>query len=247
MEKRINYNVRRKTFLDGTQQYMFYSNAKEKNFTENKKKTKKGGGNPEKNKADARKRAIQMVYDIARSNPWTWFITLTFDPEKVNSFDYDECIENLKRFTKRLQKRGFVYLIVPELHESRRYHFHGLLKGNLPCTMALNPYTGKPLLDDSGRQVYNIDIYNYGFTSAVKTDGSPKVASYLAKYITKEDCVPAGKKSYWASRGVNRPIEEYFELSEAEYCEIYNAADYQKVTESQWGRFELLEIRGKEV
>lgn len=245
MEQRINYNVRRKTYKDGTLQYMFYSNAKETNFTETKKKRKKGTGDPEKNKADARKRAIQMVYDIARSNPWTWFITLTFDPEKVNSFDYEECVEHLKRFTQRLQKRHFVYLLVPELHESGRYHFHGLVKGNLPVTPAKSPY-GKLLLDDKGRQIYNISIYEYGFTTATAIDDMSKAASYVAKYITKEDCVPPGKKSYWASRGLNLPEVDYLELSKEEYCEIFNSADYQKVTESQWGRFELLEIRGKE-
>lgn len=246
MEKRINYNVRRKTFSDGTQQYMFYSKAKEKNFTENKKKTKKGGGDPEKNKEDAQRRAIQVVYDLIRSNPWTWFITLTFDPEKVNSFVYDECVQHMKRFTQKLRDRGLLYVLVPELHESGRYHFHGVVLGKLPVVPAKNPY-GKLMFDDKGRQIYNISIYEYGFTTASAIDDLARAASYVAKYITKENCVPAGKKSYWVSRGLNRPTEEYFELSEAEYCEIYNAADYQKVTESQWGCFEFIEIRGKEV
>ena len=246
MEKRINYNVRRKTFLDGTQQYMFYSNAKEKNFTENKKKTKKGGGDPEKNKEDARKRAIQVVYDLIRSNPWTWFITLTFDPEKVNSFDYDECVEHMKLFTRKLRDRGLLYVLVPELHESGRYHFHGVVLGKLPVVPAKNPY-GKLMLDDKGRQIYNISIYEYGFTTATAIDDLARAASYVAKYITKENCVPAGKKSYWASRSLKRPEVDYLELSEVEYCEIYNQAAYKKVTESQWGCFELLEIRGKEV
>ena len=45
-----------------------------RNLTENKKKTKKGGGDPEKNKEDARKRAIQIIYDLIRCNLFTWFM-----------------------------------------------------------------------------------------------------------------------------------------------------------------------------
>lgn len=241
----IVYNVRRKTYIDGTQQFMFYEHARVKGFTENKKKTKKGEGNRKRSAEEARKRAIQKVYDLAKSNVWTWFITLTFDPDKVDSFNYDKCVEAIKLFTKRLQNRELLYILVPELHESGRYHFHGLIKGNLPVVPAQNP-SGKYLLDDKGRQIYNIDIFDFGFTTATAIDDTQKAASYCAKYITKEDCAPFGKKRYWASRGLNKPVEEYGELSKEEYCRIYNEADYQKITETQWGRFELLEIRGKE-
>ena len=75
---------------------------------------------------------------------------------------------------------------------------------------------------------------------------SQAATGYVAKYITKQDAVPEGKKRYWVSRNAARPKLEYLELDMEEYCRIFNASDYQKKTESQWGTFELLEIHGKE-
>lgn len=242
----IVYNVKKKTFPDGTIQYTFYELARERGYEENRKKKKKGIGDPKKNKQDAAKRATQMVFEYARCNSFDWFITLTFDPEKVNSFDYDECVECIKKFTQRLRDRGIRYILVPELHESGRYHFHGLLHGNLPVREAKNHYTGELLLDAQGRQVYNIDIYKDGFTTAMKCDGHARVASYLAKYITKADCVPAGRKSYWVSRGLVLPNEEFYEVSAEEYGEVFNRADFTKVIDGgDYGKFIMCEIHGE--
>ena len=141
--------------------------------------------------------------------------------------------------------KDFVYLLVPELHEKGRYHFHGLIKGPLPHKKAHHYWTGEPMLDDNGHQVYNIPIFKYGHTTAIKCC-SQAATGYVAKYITKQDAVPEGKKRYWASRNAARPKLEYLELDMEEYCRIFYASDYQKKTESQWGTFELLEIHGKE-
>lgn len=241
------YNVKVKTFADGTRQYMFYSNAREQGYEDDRPKQKEGKGDKVKNCKDSLKRAVQTVFDIAKSNIWDWFITLTFDPQKVNSYDYDQCVEAIIRFLKclRYYSKDFVYLLVPELHESGRYHFHGLIRGPLPHEEALNPW-GQRVLDDKGHQVYNIPIYNYGFTTAVRVY-SISAIGYIAKYITKQDAVPEGRKRYWASRGVARPKVEYFMLDKEAYCEIFNESDYKKLIEtSDYGTYELLEIHGKE-
>ena len=109
--------------------------------------------------------------------------------------------------------KDFVYLLVPELHEKGRYHFHGLIKGPLPHEEARNPW-GKLILDDNGHQVYNIPIFKYGFTTAIKCY-SQAATGYVAKYITKQDAVPEGKKRYWVSRNAARPKLEYLELDAA--------------------------------
>lgn len=240
MDGSVIYNVRRKVYVDGTEQFMFFERPKEKGYTvEEKEKT---GDSVKRKEADNAKRAMQIVYDIARSNKWDWFITLTFDPFKVDSMDYLACVQAMKCFTQVLQKSGFVYLLVPEQHKSGAYHFHGLVKGRLPVVPARNP-EGHLIVDDTGRQVYNISIYDYGFTTATAIDDQAKAAGYVAKYLTKELTVPKGKKRYWASRSCQRPKEEFGEMTLAEYGEVFNESHYQKVIESPYGRFILCERR----
>lgn len=241
----IVYNLRKKTFADGTVQYMYHEKAKVKDYEETRPRKKKGEGvsDRERSQAVSRKRAVQTVFDIAKSNIWDWFITLTFDPQKVNSFDYDECVKYIKRFTNWMTKHDFIYLLVPELHESGRYHFHGLVKGPMPHEEAFTPF-GKPIFDKKGHRVYNIPIYEYGFTTAIKCY-SQAATGYVAKYITKQDAVPEGKKRYWASRSCQRPKVDYYFCYIDSYVDIFNASDYKKRIEGPYGFCELLEIHGE--
>ena len=243
----IGYNVRKKTYADGTQQFMFHPSGAEVGYErEDKPKGERGKGS-KRAKDESRKRAVQMVYDLAKSNLWDWFGALTFDPKLVNSYDYDECVRYIMLFTHWLRDKSkdFVYLIVPEKHESGRYHFHFLIKGPLEVKEALNPW-GKPILDAKGHQVYNVIGYKYGFSTAIKVYSNGAIG-YIAKYITKQDAVPPNKKRYWASRNIPKPKVEYLEVYPPEYCEIFNAADYKKKIPGPYGTFELLEIHGEEV
>lgn len=229
------YNVRVKRYSDGTMQYMFSERAREKGYTEEEKN--KTGETVERKKIENKKRAKEVVYDLARHNRFDWFITLTFDPAKVNSYDYAECTEHIKRFTDLMLHRGYQWLLVPELHESGRYHFHGLVRGDLPVVPAKSPYTGKLLVDAQGRQIYNISMYKLGHTTATAIDDPAKTANYIAKYLTKELAVPKGKKSYWASKSLARPQVDYMEMYAAEFGEIFNYARYSKVIDSPYGKY----------
>lgn len=73
-------------------------------------------------------RSLNMVYKYARANIWEWFFTLTFNPEKVDSFNYEEVTEKLSKWLNNMRRTcpDMKYLVVPEKHESGRYHFHGL-------------------------------------------------------------------------------------------------------------------------
>lgn len=234
------YNVRVKTFPDGTKQYMHSEIAKEKGYElEERKKT---GETVDRKRRENLARTKSKVFDLARSNKFDWFITLTFSDKKIaNRYDYDSCADALYSFTHFLSKRGFRWIIVPEQHEDGAYHFHGLVAGDLRVKEAINPYTGKPLLDKHGRQVYNLNDYEWGFTQAVRLDNSPKVASYITKYYTKDMQIPKGRKRYWASRSLNKPMEEYVEMSMDEFGPIFNEARYQKVIESPYGTYLLAE------
>ena len=165
--------------------------------------------NRERSQRNSKSRTIQNIYEISRANKWEYFITLTFNPEKVDSFNYQDVVKKLSVWLNNLKARyspDLKYIIVPELHKSGRYHFHGLFSdiGNMPLVDS-----GKRLPD--GSTIYNIGNYTLGFTTATKIKDNARVTSYIAKYITKELCaVTANKKRYWCSKNLNRvKIDEY--------------------------------------
>jgi hypothetical protein len=102
---------------------------------------------------------------------------------------------------QRILHGKFKYLIVPEYHkDNKSLHFHGLFLG----------YNGN-LVDSgrtkNGRTIYNINSYRAGFTTAVRIDNREKVASYVAKYITKDMPKFRNKQRYWCSNGLKRPLK----------------------------------------
>lgn len=181
-------------------------------------------------------RTIKAIYDIARSNVWDWFVTFTFNPEKVNRYDYSDCTSKLSNWLKRMGKLcpNMKYLIVPELHQDGAFHFHGLFSN---C--AGMDFVDSGIRDNKGRTVYNVGKYRFGFTTATIVSYNHSVTSYLCKYVTKDLCAMTfGKKRYWASRNVNRP-EVYEYLSRDSLEEILSKfidGDYHlKMTESAYG------------
>lgn len=193
-------------------------------------------------KVDNMKRAQQKVYDIARSNSFTHFITLTFDPEKVDSYDYSACCSSLLSFTKLLNRHACTYVLVSEKHESGRYHFHGLITlGSLSLSRAASPYDGSFLSDEQGRVIYNLPQYNLGFSTATEISDSARTASYLSKYLTKELSVPKGKKCYWASRSCERPLVTRVNLSEDELPSYVEGSRFVKVINNDYGDFLIAE------
>lgn len=235
----MRYNVRVKNYPDGSLQFMHFSHLQDTV----KKPKKFTGEHVQRGKLGDIKRTIKEVYDLGKSNEWDWFITLTFDPEQVDSFDYSSVTEAMQKFTRVMRDKGFRYLIVPELHDSGRYHFHGLVQGDLPCSEAISPYTGKVILDKKGRVVYNIDIYRNGHNTATKIDDCKSAACYLTKYLSKElgEAVPKGKKRYWASKSLNRPEIDYDIMSKTQFGVIYTDARYTKQYETPYGKFSIAE------
>ncbi len=145
-------------------------------------------------------RTKNRVYHLARSNVWEWFVTLTFNPAKVDSFDYDDCVKHLKSWIDTVRRAcpGMKYLIVPEKHTSGRFHFHGLFADCQNLS-----FTDSGYLTKDGRVIYNIGSYRLGFTTATKVRDSSRVTGYIGKYITKDLCqVSSGKKRYWSSRNL---------------------------------------------
>lgn len=182
-------------------------------------------------------RTKRKVYDMVKSNNWEWFFTLTFNPDKVDSFNYEEVTTKLSDWLSNMRKKcnNMKYVVVPELHESGRWHFHGLF-----ADVENMVFVDSEKRDKKGRIIYNVGNYKLGFSTATKIDDVSKASSYLTKYITKEMCdVTGGKKRYWRSRNVQMPevidlmIENPYSLIEEYKEEITYQSEiegYIKVT-----------------
>lgn len=152
--------------------------------------------------ASSMNRTKNRVYYLARSNTWDWFVTLTLDPERVDSHDYDVCVKHLKGWIDTVRRTcgGLKYIIVPERHKSGRFHFHGLFA----CCGGLS-FTDSGHRTGGGQAVYNVGRYGLGFSTATAVTDNSRVVQYISKYITKDLCaVSYGRKRYWASRNLEQ-------------------------------------------
>lgn len=151
------------------------------------------------------KKSKEKIFDIAILNvdKWTHMFTLTINPEKADRFDYIGTGKKICNFWVNMKKRYRVeYLFIPELHKDGAIHFHGLMSvGDMPLVDS-----GKK--DESGRSIFNIKTYHYGFTTAVPIDKgtSEHVCKYITKYITK-DMIKITPRSFYYSQGLNTEVE----------------------------------------
>lgn len=236
------WNVRIKTYSDGKQQYLVSEFPVKKAVFD--KEVVHDGSAVEKKEVENQARAIQNIYDLARGVKWDWFITLTFSSENVDRFNYSACSELVLKFTQSLRWYNCKYLIIPEQHKKGSWHFHGLVKGELPVKIAKSAKTGKTLIDNNGRLVYNVVNFKVGFTTATKIGDSDRAVSYLTKYLTKDKMVkvPKGKKRYWASRGLPKPEVETFLAGLEVAGELIKACRYVKETQTKFNRFIIGEV-----
>lgn len=166
-------------------------------------------------------RTHKQIYAIRRrikwyalSNDFRWFVTLTFDPEKIDSFNFEIAKKALLKWCRLMRDRykRFDYIIIPELHQSGAVHFHGLL-GDIPAHFveATHPRTGKPLVRHD-RQVYNLADWEYGYTDCEQIESPERAASYITKYVTTALLTNKemyNKKRYFNSQGLHRPDVSY--------------------------------------
>lgn len=143
-------------------------------------------------------RSKNMIIEYARANNWEWFFTFTFDPEKVDSFDYDLCYNRLHKWfnnMRTLKAPDIKYLGVPEQHKSGRWHFH-ILVSNI----------GGIRLENSNIDgIYNVTGWSYGFSTATAVKDTRRVSTYITKYITKDLTLHTqGKHRYFKSRNLDK-------------------------------------------
>lgn len=235
------WNVRIKTYSDGKQLYMVSEFPVKKAVF--KKDVVHDGSTVERKEIENQGRAIQMVYDLARGTQWDWFITLTFSPQEVDRFDYGAVSALVLKFTRSLRYYGCQYIIIPEQHKSGAWHFHGLIKGNLPLSVATGK-EGRVLFDNCKRPIFNLTNFEFGFTTATEIGDSDKTVSYITKYLTKDKMakVPKGKKRYWASKGLPKPEVTTYLGSLEEASDLLGVCRYKKEISARFNRFFIGEV-----
>lgn len=236
----MRYNTRVKLFPDGKTQYLYSSKIQD---TVKKPKCF-SGEHVGRGEVVNLKAAKQNIYDLAQCNNWNWFITLTFDPSLVDTYDYDSVSAAIRKYTRHLRYMGHKYILVPELHEKGDFHFHGLIFGDLQVVPAINPYTGEQIFDKKGNQVYNVLDYKFGFTTATRIIDQKRAATYLTKYLSKDlaGVVPKGRNRYWASKGLDRPEISYETFERSDLGTLDREARYKKRIDTDFGVFEFFEL-----
>lgn len=170
----------------------------------------RGGRNKEadreskdKNREKTLRRARQDIRRIVNSNIGAYgeeftakFLTLTFAD---NVKDLDLANKEFKRFIKRMnyhifatKKGNLRYTVVPEFQDRGSVHYHVIIY-NIPYT----------------KSEYIEKIWKNGFIKINKIDNVNNVGAYICKYLTKanDDHRLKGKKCYFNSRGLYKPIE----------------------------------------
>lgn len=137
------------------------------------------------------------------------FLTLTF---KDNVKDLEVANNEFRQFIKRLNYRVYKkkcsqlkYSAVVEFQSRGAVHYH-IIFYNLP-------YIDAEEL---------AEVWGNGFVKINKIDNIDNVGAYVCKYMTKSsyddklDDKLVGKKSYFNSRGLIKPIEQYLDYEDIE-------------------------------
>ena len=161
------------------------------------------------------RRARAKLRRLALANDFRWFVTLTIDPEKCDSFDGAAVIKKLNAWCSNMvQRKGLRYILVPERHESGRIHFHGFFSDSVEA-MVSGHY------DSQGHPIFNLPQWSLGFTTAIELyDDYTRAVGYVCKYVGKQGEKPAGRW-YYSGGDLREPEISYAEISPAELLAEY--------------------------
>lgn len=217
----IYYNTKIKTYANGEQKIKYHSYDTCVGSPAVERRGNLSAESKEYSKYISLLRSKQTIIDLAYHNglikPWQYFLTLTFDPTIVNSYDYERVGETLVKWINNMKHQNpyMEYIIVPEPHKSGRIHFHGLFRGVTKWQLeeARSPKTNR-LIKKNGVQIYNLVNYKYGYSTVSEVKDLTAVSVYISKYMTKELLNLSYKKRYWSSKSLERPKVEYARFNE---------------------------------
>lgn len=190
------------------------------------------------NQARAMRRARSRVRDLALTNDFEFFVTLTLDASRVNRYDIREVTRKMSQWCdNQVRRKGLKYILVPELHKDGAIHFHGFFNGALEAvdsgTMTRNG--SRPKKPRSARQraqmeaegyapVYNLPGWTLGFTTAIRLYGERTAAvGYVCKYISKaaQTTGKIGGRWYYSGGDLKLPEVVFCNLDAEVINELY--------------------------
>jgi hypothetical protein len=184
------------------------------------------------NSLRAKRRAKSKVFDyIMANNDLQLFCTLTLDKEKIDRMNYNDVIKKFNSWAdNRVRRNGLKYVAVPELHKDGAIHFHLLCNGYSFQIVDSGTYIPPEKINGNKKprklstlkkynvdisecqQVFNIPSWEFGFSSAIFIKGERlRVASYIAKYITKT-LDKVGGRYYLHGGNLSLPICKYYNV-----------------------------------
>lgn len=164
---------------------------------------------PERSKESSIARARAAVRDIALCNCFDHFFTWTLDGKRVDRYDPEAVGAKMRNLLKNLSyRKGFQYVLVPELHADGAIHMHGLCNlGRVRVVQAINPHTGAPLFASPWQPIYNMQDWPLGYSTCIPIvggeEGYQKTCNYLVKYLSKGTEKIFGKR-YYSSRDLTK-------------------------------------------
>ncbi len=161
------------------------------------------------------RRARAKLRRLALANDFRWFVTLTINPEKCDSFDGAAVVKKLNAWCSNMvQRKGLKYILVPERHKKGRIHFHGFFNDCLEVVDSGHT-------DKQGHTIYNLPQWSLGFTTAIELyDDYQRAVGYVCKYVGKQGEKPAGRW-YYSGGALAEPRVDYAEISPAELMAEY--------------------------
>lgn len=159
------------------------------------------------------RRAKRKLHDSINSNAYAWtsisgkiappiFITFTFaknmqDIEQAN-YEFTKFILRFNFFVNGDGKSYLKYIVVIEFQERGAIHFHAL-------------FFNLPFIHNIKTEV--ADLWGHGFVQVKAVKRIKNIALYMSKYMSKrfDDPRLRGKKCYFASKGLKKPILIYYD------------------------------------
>ena len=161
------------------------------------------------------RRARSKLRRMALANDFKWFVTLTLDPQKVDSHDGAAVVKKLNAWCSNMvQRKGLRYILVPERHKKGGIHFHGFFNDCLEVVDSGHT-------DKQGHTIYNLPQWSLGFTTAIELyDDYEKAVGYVCKYVGKQGEKPAGRW-YYSGGDLKEPEVLYTEINPRELVENF--------------------------
>lgn len=169
------------------------------------------------------------IFDIASSNEFNYFITLTYSADKADRYSFTECSKKVRVFMNhfRCEHAGdcpnFKYLLIHEQHKDGAYHYHGLIYLEDIGSLRLADVQPKKC----SYPVYNWARWKNGFSTVTPIGNLEACRNYILKYISKnidEDYVK-GQRHFYYSQNCQKPIYERMMFSEDDvegFEEVYS-------------------------